>query len=116
MKLDHHRGLCGDPPMGFLEDIQYDQKNGSISFKARISDGSDVHGKMSCDLLTFEGRLTEERLMGTIKCAGSANGRPREELDLPRVKGNQFGDRKYDSVANWEKSREHIRKFRGPRC
>jgi hypothetical protein len=37
--LNHHRGLCGDPPMGVMEETVYSAQTGSLSFNVKLSDG-----------------------------------------------------------------------------
>lgn len=114
--LDHHRGLCGDPPTGILEDVSYDPKSGSISFTSKISDAWDADGKPTCDLLSFEGHLSDVKLVGLMKWRSAGISQPPESLELPRAKADPFGNREYDSIASWRKSRADALKFRGPRC
>ena len=115
-QIEHHRGLCGDPPMSILNDVRYDPKDGSFSFTAKISDGTDGRGAYSCDRLTFEGRIDDTKLVGVMKWHGSGAAESSETLNLGRAKADPYGTRQYDSVSEWLKSREKVLKFRGPRC
>lgn len=113
---DHHRGLCGDPPTGLLENVRYDIHSGSLSFSIKLSDSSDGYGKYSCDSLTFIGYLTADKLVGIMNWESAGIKRPSESLDLDRANAAPYGNRVYDSVADWVRSRGDILEFRGPRC
>jgi hypothetical protein len=69
--LDFAEGLEGDTPAGLLEDVEFDAGTGRISFKAKLSLG--IHycarhpkGIPSRDLFEFSGKLTQDRLAGTL--------------------------------------------------
>lgn len=67
--LNHHRGLCGDPPIGIIEDISYSAQSGSLSFKVKLSDGLVSKGDKwvpSKDLVEFKGTLLENSLNGAV--------------------------------------------------
>jgi len=58
--LNHHRGLCGDPPMGVLEETLYSAQTGSLSFKVKLSDGCTLRDGMCMptkDRVTFKGNF-----------------------------------------------------------
>jgi hypothetical protein len=50
--LDHHEGLCGDPPCHALTDVSHDPKSGRLSFSAFDK--------------RFMGTLTREEVAGTL--------------------------------------------------
>jgi hypothetical protein len=79
--IDYHRGLIGDPPMGFLTDVQYDPQTGRFIFEAKLTSGlhycSKHKGVPSQDLLSFEGFLKGDTLQGNIII--------KDQLDSPPV-------------------------------
>jgi hypothetical protein len=69
--LNHHRGLCGDPPMGIMEDIVYSAKTGSLSFKVKLSDSLAHEGDKwvpSRDIVGFKGNLRGDVKLRTSYC------------------------------------------------
>ncbi|MFA6901486.1 MAG: hypothetical protein WC236_00215 [Gallionellaceae bacterium] len=72
--LNHHRSLCGDPPTGFIEDVQYVPDTGDLSFKVKLwaegCMGFDFKAGMCTnttkDIVTFRGKLKSDVLEGTI--------------------------------------------------
>ena len=63
-------GLQGDTPIGLLEDVRFDPKSGALEFSARLTMGVVVQndGKQvpSRDRFRFHGRLSNQRLVGTV--------------------------------------------------
>ena len=108
-EIHHHRGLCGDPPMGLLENIHYDRESGQLSFKSKISDGVDGRGNPTCDALDFQGTVDEKHLHGIMEWRGQF----RETIDLLRG-ANSTGT--YPSEKEWLDARKDVLKFRGPKC
>jgi hypothetical protein len=53
--LDHHQGLCGDPPCEALRDVTYDRGTGRLSFSALDQ--------------TFAGTLRRDDVVGTLNGA-----------------------------------------------
>src|SRR5689334_12968176 len=55
-------GLAGDTPAGILENVTFDTRTGALSFRAKLSIGSDVQANgsqaPSWDLFEFTGKLT----------------------------------------------------------
>ena len=115
-QIEHHRGLCGDPPMGLLEDIHHDPRDGRFSFKSKISDGVDARGKPSCDRLMFRGTLGGARLAGELQWMTEGAPAVIERIDLPGIDAEPFGPRRYPSAEEWHKTRAELLKVRGPRC
>lgn len=67
--LNHHRGLCGDPPMGVMEETVYSEQSGSLSFQAKLSDGCAFQADTCIptkDLVVFKGSLRGQRLEGVV--------------------------------------------------
>jgi hypothetical protein len=50
--LDHHEGLCGDPPCRALTDVSHDSKSGRLTFSAFE--------------IRFMGTLTRNEVVGTL--------------------------------------------------
>ena len=76
--LDHHQGLCGDPPCEALRNVSYDARSGRLSFSAL-----DVN---------FTGTLRRDDVVGTI---GGDRVRLARDRDDPT-------DAKWDkSLAAW---------------
>ena len=112
--LTHHRALCGDPPMGILEDVRYDPKTKAFSFQTTITDGSDGFGSLSCDHLNFKGSMDDHNLIGTIAWESNGKQLPSESIHLPRTDGNSSLVSSYNSRAEWKKSLDGILEYRGP--
>ena len=114
--LAHHRGLCGDPPWGLIEDVQYSSLTGNLMFKVKIlGDGfiNDLDSKTSWhpskDIVIFKGKLKTDNIEGEIFWNGinlqrDAHG---EKVHLMRVQENGSPYRIYeDFVERWKKQIE----------
>lgn len=64
-------GPVADPPIGELEEVEFDRKTGELTFKARLSIGA-IRGEEpgswvpSHDLYAFEGRVEKKALTGDL--------------------------------------------------
>lgn len=111
-----HRGLCGDPPAGRLENIQFDPQTKKLSFSAKVSiSGGSIPSR---DVLEFEGFLTAKRLHGTLKttdrlCPDKCI--ETKTIDLPRSKEWSSMMDKFESYEDWEADMKSILNSRGPR-
>lgn len=119
--LNHHRGLCGDPPMGVMEDISYSAKTGSLSFKVKLSDGLRYKaGKWvpSRDIVEFKGNLRGDVLEGTVTWFRDGEQKPvyTESVMLPKEEERRYGPKyDYETYDDWMKYWEPILKSsRGP--
>jgi hypothetical protein len=116
--LNHHRGLCGDPPMGVMEEALYSAQTGSLSFKVKLSDGCTLQdGKCipTKDKVIFEGSIRGQLLEGTVTWfrEGKLQSTDSENVMLAKdPKRSQT--RNYETYADWMKHWELILKRRGP--
>ncbi|MHB9100628.1 MAG: hypothetical protein ACYC2E_03830 [Sulfuricella sp.] len=92
--LHYHTGLCGDPPCGVLEAVNYDAKNGKLSF--------NVETRLS--KFRFSGKLTRDSLTGSLQ--ESPTGQiswTKGKVDLPRKRDSTteefYGEPR--SLAEW---------------
>lgn len=104
--LYHSEGLCGDSPVGLLEDVKYDPKLGKLSFNAKISMGCSFNGKKECtpviDLVEFTGKLAKTHLVGTMIWheVGRKKILKKENVQLKLEAENTM--RPYSSVQEWK--------------
>ena len=119
--IDYHRGLLGDPPMGFLTDVQYDSMTGKISFEAKLTNGlhycSAHKGVPSHDLLSFQGLLKADSLEGNIVLEEKSDSLPvvedkRENFLMSRDDNCQLES--YQRYEIWWWYWEPTYKSRGP--
>ncbi len=117
--LNHHRGLCGDPPMGMLEDVVYSKSTGDLSFKVRISEGvtSDPAGKFFAtkEIITFKGRLSGRTLQGAVSWYSLDRGSPMQTETISLKLEQEAFNSNYDSYEAWMKYWQPILKARGPK-
>jgi len=116
--LNHHRGLCGDPPMGVMEETLYSAQTGSLSYKVKLSDGC-IFKANKCiptrDKVEFRGNLRGEILEGVVTWFrdGKLESTNSENVTLSRDP-KRSGTRNYESYTDWMKYWEPILKQRGP--
>lgn len=72
--LESSQGLAGDAPIGVLQDLEYDIKNGHLSFSAKLTTGMvTVRGSNdlvpSRDLFAFDGALQGNAASGVMTYA-----------------------------------------------
>lgn len=117
--IDHHRGLCGDPPVGLLDDMSYDRESGSLSFRAKLTDGwtGSNLSEPSKDIIVFRGAVTNSELKGTIcwKTPSTDRCLREETVTLPVVRNSYLVGKSYATYEDWTQTQEPILKFRGPR-
>jgi hypothetical protein len=70
--LYEYVGPPADPPIGKLEDIEFDEKTGKISFRAKLTVGSVYFEKEkewmpSKDIFIFTGTIQSDALIGEIE-------------------------------------------------
>jgi hypothetical protein len=70
-QFSHSDGLIGETPTGVIENVNYDEKTGAMSFEAKLTTGqhsckehSDVPSR---DLFQFNGTLGKESLSGILR-------------------------------------------------
>lgn len=116
--LNHHRGLCGDPPMGLMEDILYSAQTDSLSFKAKLSDGCTFQeGKCmpSKDRVEFKGNFRGEILEGVVTWFRDDKMQSTLSENVILSKNpKRSRTQSYGSYAAWRQHWEPILKVRGP--
>lgn len=114
--IHHHRGLCGDPPAGVLENVRYDAQTGKLLFQAKLSDGWDNDGPTK-DTVSFNGSLSGGTLRGEIfwHRAGQARQLSRENMALSRESDSYLQGKTYATFADWMQAQQAILRFRGPK-
>lgn len=117
--IHHHRGLCGDPPAGLIEDVSYDKKTGALSFQARLSDGwAGLNAsEPTKDIIVFRGVLANKMLRGRV-CWKTPNTNIclRQETVRLSVKHDSYwAHQSYATYEEWKKAKQRILDFRGPK-
>jgi hypothetical protein len=116
--LNHHRGLCGDPPMGAVEVVLYSSQTGSLSFNTKLSDGCTFQaGKCipTRDRVEFKGNLSGEVLAGVIAWSRKDKLRPADSENVRLIKDpKRSRTQSHETLADWMKYWEPILKARGP--
>ena len=118
--LYHHRGLCGDPPMGILEGTTYSVSTGSLSFNVKLSDGSIFQAGREVptkDKVTFKGKLHGQMLEGVVSWywEGNTQSIRSENVTLKAENPKNSPHRSFDNYDEWMKYWGPILKLRGPR-
>jgi len=116
--INHHRGLCGDPPMGVMEETFYSAQTGSVSFRAKLSDGCILQSGMCVptrDRVEFKGLLRGETLEGVVTWFREDNiqSTPSENVILSKNPKRSPAQR-YETYTAWMNHWEPILKVRGP--
>jgi hypothetical protein len=118
--LESSDGLAGDTPIGTLDEVQYDRRNGSLSFRAKLTMGMALlaqgREEPSRDLFEFRGTLKRAALTGTIT---------RQDMLRPQVKPKSGQVRlpkqsdetmiEAQTYAEWKTLADQLLKFRGPK-
>lgn len=116
--LNHHRGLCGDPPMGVMEETLYSTQTGNLSFKVKLSDGCMLQdGKCipTKDKVVFEGNFHEQLLEGVVTWFREGKLQSTDSENVILTKDPKHSEaRNYETYADWLKHWEPILKRRGP--
>ena len=118
--FESSEGLEGDTPTGVLDEVQYDPKSGSLSFKAKLTMGVALleQGRQepSRDLFQFRGTLERTALVGTISRSDMLRPQAKPETSQVRLR-RQSGENMIEAhtYAEWKKSADEILKFRGPK-
>lgn len=123
--LNHHRGLCGDPPIGIMEDISYSAESGDLAFKVKLSDSLTLKADKwvpSRDLVEFEGSLKGDILQGALTWYRDGGQKPyTEDVVLPKKDEGSWAEYhakhySYETYDDWMKYWERILKSsRGPK-
>lgn len=116
--LNHHRGLCGDPPMGLLQDVTYSAPSGLLSFKVKLSDGCTFQADKCLptkDKVLFKGELQGETLTGVVTWHREDNKQfvRSEKITLARDAERSYGQ-SFKNYGAWLKYWEPILERRGP--
>ncbi len=109
--LSAHSGLIGDPPRGFLEDVNYDSASNAISFEVRFLSGSTTNSKnewiRSKTHVKFKGTLSTEMIEGVLEEFWIREGESRlfetYKLKLLRTNPSLTTPRDYESYDVWRK-------------
>jgi hypothetical protein len=116
--LNHHRGLCGDPPMGILEETVYSASTGNLSFNVKLSDGCIPQGDKCVptkDKITFKGELNGEILEGVVSWYREDMKKPLSSEKIKLSKNlKRSHNRNYATYDDWIKYWGPILKARGP--
>jgi len=115
-------GLAGDSPIGMLEDLSVDARNGVLTFTAKLTTGiTTVPGGKdlvpSRDLFAFKGRMKDRAITGTIERSmqdGRGVAPTRETISLafsPEQSELMHGPTSY---GEWRRQWEPILRRRGP--
>ena len=118
--FESSEGLAGDTPIGILDEVQFDPRSGSLSFKAKLTIGvvllAQGRQEPSRDLFEFRGTLERAALVGTIRHWDMLRPRAKPVTSQVRLR-RQSGENMLEtrSYAEWEKSADEILKFRGPK-
>ena len=112
-------GLVGDTPTGVLESLSWNRDSGSLSWKARLTLGSDVldSGEQvpSRDAFVFSGRLTASTITGKLVKKDTADpdaDTTTTTLVLNKRPGDMQG---FPDYAAWRHAADVILQLRGPR-
>ena len=119
--FDFAEGLQGDTPTGLLDDVEFDPGSRRLSFKAKLSLGLHYcarhpKGVPSRDLFEFSGKLTQERLAGTLVRSDALH--PEGKPDIRRIalaKTAGAPPLEPASYGEWKRWADAIVKRRGPR-
>jgi len=119
--FDFAEGLEGDTPTGLLENVELDAGGGRISFKAKLSLGMHYcarhpKGILSRDLFEFNGRLTQDRLAGTLVHTDALHAdqeHSSRKIALDRKTARPLPEPA--SYQEWRRWADAIVKRRGPR-
>ena len=118
--LQSSEGLAGDTPTGVLEEVQFDPRTQSLSFKAKLTMGvvllAQGRQEPTHDLFEFHGILGRAALAGAIGRRDML--RPTAKAEIRQVSlRKQSGENmiEFHSYAEWKKSADQILKFRGPK-
>lgn len=116
--LNHHRGLCGDPPMGVMEETLYSAQTGSISFKAKLSDGCTFQAGECIptkDRVEFRGIYRGEILEGVVTWFREDKMQPTLSENVIMSKNlKRSRTQSFETYAAWMKYWEPTLKVRGP--
>ena len=114
-------GLEGDTPAGIIENLEFNDKTGALSFQARLTTGvvySKEHdGIPSRDLFRFTGFLKSSRLRGRLERYDLLNPHAApatEKVVLPREK-SASDMTAYKTFSEWKEVTDEILEFRGPK-
>jgi hypothetical protein len=119
--LSHHRGLCGDPPTGILEDLRYNSKTGSLSFTVRLSEGcvpniTTKECTATKDLVRFSGSLSQIILKGTVSwyADGGRKKSHTESITLHAPPRESVHREDFESYEKWLMYHKEMLKHLGP--
>jgi hypothetical protein len=118
--LESSEGLQGDTPIGVLDDVQFDARSGSLSFKAKLTMGvvllAQGRQEPSRDLFEFRGTLERAALVGTMRHWDMLRPQAKavsSQVRLRRQRGENMVEAR--SYTEWKKTADEILKFRGPK-
>jgi len=103
------QGLAGDTPTGLLDDLKYDARSGKLSFRTKLTMGTDARQEPTHDLFEFDGTLTAQAVSGVLK-----HGAASERINLRKLRPDDAlpQPRTYDE---WKRQTDEILRRRGPK-
>lgn len=102
-------GPVADPPLGELEEVEYDRKSGELRFKAKMSIGA-IRGEEpgswipSHDLYTFDGWIEKNALTGDLIQRVMNTDPPatnHQRIELRRLDAEEETTVQADSYETW---------------
>lgn len=120
--LSEFVGPLGDPPIGKLENIVFDESTGEISFFVRMSiglihSGSDENWVPSKDVYLFSGKMDANRISGNLEHKILNSEEQSSVIEELTLKGGKQPDQfwKDKSYEEWEEFYKLILNSRGPK-
>lgn len=115
-------GLIGDTPTGLLEDVAFDPRTGSMSFRALLSMGMTVDKNNkevpSRDRFEFKGVLKNRKLIGNLIQANETNELAidsKKKITLALSKSETAAMSRAASYDEWKSETDEILAVRNPR-
>jgi hypothetical protein len=116
-------GLAGDTPIGWLQDVKYNQKTAALSFSAKLTTGlvsSNGSGAFqpSQDVFTFEGQMKPKRVTGAVTHASqnTPTVKPvRQMVHLPSSKKDAEFMHGPVTYGEWREQWRPVLQRRGPK-
>ena len=115
----HENGLCGDSPMGILEETKYSSSTGALSFRTKMSEGCTLEGGKCVptkDIVVFQGKLKGNVLEGQLSWyrEGNKTALLTEQISLLKDTGPAH-PQSFASLKDWMNYWSPVLKFRGPK-
>ena len=112
-------GLAGDTPTGLLEQINWNQDTGQLSFTSRLSIGSDVleNGKQvpSKDEFHFEGTLKADSVEGTLQSVDKSIPGADSASVTVHLNKRKSDMKRFENYRRWKTATDRVLLLRGPK-